>query len=468
MKKILSVIAVLIIGSVGYFVLFTQKNYNVIIFAFDGLQANHLKAYGYEKNTTPNLDAFLNTAYTFRNTVSPASWTVPSFMSIFTSLYPSEHKVVNKFVEYATVGTSTKAVRANLKELSPSAVTLAELFKKNGYATAGFTGDAGVSAAFGHAQGFDEYYDKESFGGLASSIPKAEDWLSKNKDKKFFLFIHGYDVHGQYAPNEGFDYRYVTQPYKGKYTGSTKEQGALRELSLATPGLSTLSEEDKEFWRAIYDEKISRADARFGEFMKYVDELGIGKKTIIAVISDHGTEFFEHNGIDHGHTLYGELVNTLFAIHAPNQSKGVEIKNLVSTLDLAPTLLKMTDIKDATINVMKGIDLTPSFSGADVSHDVYSETDYRLYTHKRSVTTTDGWKFIITMDTGVKELYNLNNDPREQNNLIASEEQKAHELEQKVYTHLKAIRADKGPWTIGCSPVYADQCGALSSSTKKK
>jgi choline-sulfatase len=144
------------------------------------------------------------------------------------------------------------------------------------------------------------------------------------------------------------------------------------------------------------------------------------------------------------------------------------VKGLVSTLDLAPTILKMVGIKDVMANAMKGMDLTPSFKGTDVSHDVYSETDYRLYTHKRSITTTDGWKFIITMDTGVKELYNLHNDPHEQANLVKNEEKKAYELEQKLYTHLKAMNADKGPWTIGCSPVYGDQCLALPTATGTK
>ena len=456
-------VGIAIISAIYFVAIKPKQQRNLIVFAFDGLQAKHLPAYGYDKDITPNLDKFLGDSYLDRNTVSPASWTVPSFMSIFTSLYPSEHKVVNKMVEDVT-GATTSLVKANLKNLSPNAVTLAQILKQNGYATAGFTGDAGISAAFGHAQGFDTYYDKTTFGGLDTSVPMAKDWLSKNKDNKFFLFVHGYDVHGQYAPKE-YDYRYVQKPYNGIYTGSTKEQGILREQSLANHGLS-LSAEDKAFWRAIYDEKISRADAEFGDFMKYVDSLGISDNTIIAVISDHGTEFFEHNGIDHGHTLYGELLNTLFAIHAPGQTQPKTITDLVSTLDLAPTVLSM--LKIAPVEAMKGVNISPSFSGTPVAHDVYSETDYRLYTHKRSITTVDGWKFIETMETGKKELYNLNTDPNEQANLSVKEGKIAYELEQKLFAHLKAMNADKGPWILGCSPVYADQCLPITKPTGKK
>lgn len=437
-------------------------DYNVVIFSFDGLQAKHLNKEGYPVKTTPNLDKFLDKSYFFKNTVSPAPWTVPSHISIFTSLFPSEHKVVNKFVSFNPNDTGAKSVKANLKELSPKVKTITEILKKNGYITGAFTGGAGVSASFGLGAGFDTYYDKDMFGGFDISSNKAEEWLSQNKDKKFFMFLHGYDVHGQHTPKDGYDYRYVKKPYKGKYTGSTIEQGKLREENLANGGLN-LSKEDQDFWRAIYDEKINDADQSFGEFLEFLDKLDLTKKTIIITISDHGTEFFEHKGIDHGHTLYGELLDTLFAIHLPEQQDGKVVTDLVSTLDLTPTLLNILNLKDKISNDMKGVDLSPSFSDQDVSHDVFSETDYRLYTHKRSITTKDGWKFIITMENLNKELYNLNNDPNEQNNLVNVESKIAYELEQKVYNHLKVMRADQGPWIIGCLPVYNDQCQNLPS-----
>ena len=89
------------------------KNYNVIFIAFDGLQAKHLHSYGYSLNTTPNLDKFLDKSYLFTNAVSPAPWTVPAFMSVFTSMYPSEHKVVNKFI--VNDKSQNKLEKANLK-----------------------------------------------------------------------------------------------------------------------------------------------------------------------------------------------------------------------------------------------------------------------------------------------------------------------------------------------------------------
>jgi arylsulfatase A-like enzyme len=136
-------------------------------------------------------------------------------------------------------------------------------------------------------------------------------------------------------------------------------------------------------------------------------------------------------------------------------------------LDIFPTILKLVGIKNPVPNQTKGLDLTPSFSGKDVSWDIYSETDYRLYTHKRSVETKDGWKFILTMNGPQRELYNLNTDSDEQINLIDQESKRAYELEQLIYSHLKQMGVDPlGPWPLGCLPAYGDQCQEPVANTK--
>src|SRR5512135_1149231 len=111
-------------------------------------------------------------------------------MTRFTGVYPSENRLTNKFAVYDPPTTKL----SNLKELSPELVTLAEILKQNGYATGGFTGNAGVNGFFGFDQGFDTYfYEKGKFGSMGVSIPKGLEWLRLNKNRKFFLFLHGYD-----------------------------------------------------------------------------------------------------------------------------------------------------------------------------------------------------------------------------------------------------------------------------------
>jgi arylsulfatase A-like enzyme len=219
-----------------------------------------------------------------------------------------------------------------------------------------------------------------------------------------------------------------------------------------------MSEEDVSFWRAIYDEKINRADVEFYTFLDQVQNMNLLENTIIIVMSDHGTEFYEHQNFDHGATLYSELVNVLFAIHQPGQSKGQKIDQLVSTLDILPTTLKMLGIKNPVPQQVKGVDLTPALSGKTVAHNVFSETDYRLYTFKRSLQTPDGWKFILTLENGNKELYNLKQDPQELTNLITQNPVKGYEIEQVLRQHLDEISGLRSSSQLGCSPVYGDQC----------
>lgn len=439
------------------------KDYNVILVSFDALQAAHVGSLGYARNVTPTIDAMAKDGFNFSRNMSVASWTVPASMTWFTGVYPSEHRLTNKF---AVFNPPANNKLSNLKELSPDLITLAEILKENGYATGGFTGNAGVSGFFGYGQGFDQYFfEKGKFGSMGVSIPKALDWLQAHKEKKFFMFLHGYDMHGQNVPAEGFDYRFVEKGYDRKYTGSAQEQEALREEGLEK-GMATLREEDVRFWRAIYDEKIQRTDAKFKGFLAEMERMGLMDKTIFVLTSDHGTEFHEHQRFDHGFSLYDELIHTPLIIKLPKLAAGKIITDQVSSIDVMPTILDLLDLQlPAKVKKqLRGNSLVPAFRGAAVAKDVYAETDYRQYTYKRSVITTDGWKFIYTLENKSRELYHLAKDPGETRNLVAQEPRRAYELEQQLFAHFKSIGHDLNAkqWVPGLNPVYDSQAkGAL-------
>lgn len=438
---------------------FKYKDYNLVFVSFDALQANHVHNLGYQKNITPTIDTMAEKGFNFEQAISVSSWTVPASMSWFTGVYPSQHKVINKFSTY----TQEEKVISNLKKLSPDIITLAEILKENGYLTAGFTGDAGVNGAFGYNQGFDVYFDNTTqFSGMEVSVHRAIEWIKDNKDKKFFLFLHGYDSHGQYEPENGFDYRFVDFDYKGIYNGSKEQQAKLREEGLEN-GYINLTEDDVRFWRAIYDEKINRADEKFANFLNEYEKLGLMDKTIFVLTSDHGTEFYEHKRFDHGFSLYDELIHVPLVIVLPKR-EGSSIETQVSSIDIMPTILELLniDLNQKVKYQMKGISIVPLMKGKKETRDVYSETDYRLYTHKKSIRTSDGWKFIYTFaefpnKKDVKELYNLKEDPYEMNNLIEKEPKIAYELEQNLF---RWIRDNNIPYSsqLGCLPVYMTQC----------
>jgi arylsulfatase A-like enzyme len=430
---------------------------NLLFVSFDALQASHVGCLGNGRPTTPNLDALATRSFTFRNLTSVASWTVPASMTWFTGVYPSEHRMTNKFALYAP----PLKKRANLKDLSPGLVTLADVLRRDGYATAGFTGNAGVSAGFGYEQGFDAYvHDRDRFGGFDESIPRAMEWLKTNREKKFFLFLHGYDTHGQRLPPEGLDFRFVDRDYDGKYTGSEPEQEALREEGL-DKGRLALREADVRFWRAVYDEKIARADAKFGRFLAEFERLGLADNTLVVVTSDHGTEFCEHGRFDHGFTLYQEQLHVPLFIHLPGQRGGKFIDGRSSSIDVMPTLLDLldADMPEDARRQMRGASLVPALTGGPIPRDAFAETDYRDYTHKRSLLTADGRKLVVTLETGARELYDLNADPGEMNDLAGTRPVEAEELKKRLYDHFRAIGHDleAKQWRTGLNPVYASQ-----------
>ena len=432
------------------------KEHNIVFVSFDALQAAHVGCLGYPRDVTPTIDTFAKNANLFRNAYSVASWTVPASMTWFTGVYPCEHRMTNKFAVYQPPVEKI----ANLKDLSPNLMTLAEILKKNGYATAGFTGNAGVSGGFGYEQGFDVYeHDKDVFGTLDQSIPRALTWLKTNKDRKFFLFLHGYDVHGQSSPPEGYDYRFVEKGYDKRYTGSEQEQELLREEGLEKKQLS-LREQDVRFWRAIYDEKIQRADAKFRHFLAEYDKLGLSERTLFILTSDHGTEFYEHRRFDHGFTLYDEQIHVPLIIKLPGQTAGQVINDRLSSIDVMPTILDLLEFSpEQASHPLRGKSLVPAMKGEPIGRDIFSETDYRLYTFKRSIITPEGWKLIHTLKDKSRELFYLPDDPRELKNLAEVEPIRSDALEEKLFDHFNKIGHDLRikRWEIGLNPVYKSQ-----------
>ena len=431
--------------------------HNLVFVSFDALQAAHVGHLGNPRDTTPTLDRLARDGITFRNAYSVSSWTVPASMTWFTGVYPSEHRMTNKFAVYQP----TLRRVANLRDLAPNLDTLAGVLRRAGYATGGFTGNAGVSGGFGYDEGFDTYFfEPDRFGGFDRSVPRALEWVRANRDRKFFLFLHGYDVHGQHVPAGGLDYRFVDPNYDRRYSGAEHEQEALREEGLDR-GHLTLRDADVRFWRAVYDEKVQRADERFARFLAEFDQLGLTDRTIFVVTSDHGTELYEHRRLDHGFTLYDELIHVPLVIKAPGRAGGTAVGDRVSSIDLMPTVLDLLDVRvPANAKAqLRGTSLVPAMLGEPARRDVFAETDYRQYTYKRAVIAPDGWKLVYTLESKTRELYDLTADPGELRDRAVAEPARADEMERKLFAHFQAIGHDLTArrWQVGLNPVYPSQ-----------
>ena len=275
---------------------------------------------------------------------------------------------------------------------------------------------------------------------LEPAAQSANLWLAAlKKSDKFFMFLHGYDTHGQYSLPQDYNGKFMTK--SKKFKGTKEEEIALREAKVE--GKSTnIDYSDKEFWSAWYDSKIFDADQRLGRFLGDFQKMPQAKNTIIVLLSDHGIEVFEHDSIDHGHTLYDELVHVPFIVTGPGIKKNRLVKEHVATMDLLPTLLDFLSIKPTKSlkAQMRGRSLKKALKGKSIpAADTFSETDYRDLIHKRSVRSKDNWKFIITIDDGSEELFGLNTDPSEKKNLSLSNPKKAKAMMLILDRHLNSM-----------------------------
>jgi arylsulfatase A-like enzyme len=400
---------------------------NVILISMDALRYDRTSLNGKNPSLTPNLSAFADEAVVFHDATAAAPWTLPSTMSIWTGRWPSVHQITNKLSPLS----GGKMIETSL---SAGIQTFPDLLIRSGRKAAGFTGGAGVQGKYGFSRDFDTYLDDQYFGGLDHALPAALDWLADNAASPFFLFLHGYDVHGQYPLAQS---KRSSISYSGALDGSKEEQAKLREKGLENivkPGDSAhlngeLNAEDTEYLMAVYDIKVRDADERLGSFLTRLKTMGLYEKSVIIIVSDHGDEFMEHGGIDHGATLYQEQLHVVSMIRFPGYGRRQNVTAPVRTIDMFPTVFDALGIEGPAR--VDGVSLLPLLRGEDLKLDVYAESDYRLFVHQRMV-RQGPHKLILDMLDGGRELYNLSDDPSESKDISSQDPRRTYEMEQNL------------------------------------
>ena len=319
--------------------------YNLLIISIDTLRADHLKCYGYNQDTSPHLDQLAREGVLFENLTAASSWTVPSHMSMFTSLYPSVHGV--------------ETIRSQLGEGVP---TLAQCLAKIGYLTQAFINGPSLDHHFGFDRGFKSYDDFTVLKMTALRAPPvrrnpvitdlATEWLKKHSRENFFLFLHYWDCHSDYYPPAPFD-RKFDPDYKGRENGRAIMQRAKRDDLM-----SRISIRDLAHMEALYDGGIAFTDEHVGKILQLLQDLGISGKTLVIVLSDHGEAFLEHGLLYHGNSLYEEELHAPLIMRLPGViPAGKRVAGNVSHVDLMPTALGLLQLPCPS--KIQGIDLSP-------------------------------------------------------------------------------------------------------------
>jgi arylsulfatase A-like enzyme len=296
---------------------------NLILVSIDTLRADHLSCYGYERPTTPHLDALAAEGTLFRSSAAAATWTLPSTATLLTGLLPDQHRL-----------------HSLEDRLAPSVVTLAERLRGAGYRTAAFTDGGFVGPEWGFYQGFERYdftrgeaWEPKDAAVIAE---RTAQWLEDNRFQPFFLFVHTYETHQPYTRREGFAGPFLPPGYHGPLGD---EVGA---FSLVEPGRSRA---DREWAEALYDGEIARADHYLGGLLAGLVRGPLGARTAVVVTSDHGEEFLEHGGVEHGHgKVFDENVMVPLIVRPPGGAAGREVATPVSGADVVPILLKLAGL----------------------------------------------------------------------------------------------------------------------------
>ncbi len=307
---------------------------NLILISLDTLRSDHLSGLGYDRETSPIIDAeLISKGTTFTDASSTFPQTDVSHLSIFTGLYPSAQP------KRGRVSSSDRLV------------LLAELLQRAGLETAAYTENALVSGAFGFWFGFDEFTER-SFAHGDRGRPTIEDgirYIEERRDRRFFLFLHTYKTHDPYVPGPGFESLW-------------SDEDAWHEGGPAP----WVPEKHREILDR-YDRTIREADVLVGELLATLADLGLAERTFVVVTSDHGEAFGEHGIAGHGFTPHQEALDVPMIFRGPGIPTDRRIETPVSIADLTPTLLDLLAV-EAT-EQSQGVSLAPAFAGTPLPPD---------------------------------------------------------------------------------------------------
>jgi len=378
----------------------------VLFLSVDTLAAKHCSVYGYGRRTTPELEELARDAVVFERCVANAPWTLPSYLSVLTGLYPSAH-LTQKLVADGALDNH------DYWKVADNRWTLAEALRARGYQTAASLDTAWLSPRFKIDQGFDlydlgpaSYGFYEPYYGIRYIAHQFERYLDELRvpDAPFFAFIHALDAHGPYWPEEGFlDAFRATLPADLRLTlaGAAPQTFGAMPVWMA----QTLCPPDRrphpETWpvpREVpleeiierYDEAILKTDHSIGEICDLLRARGLYDDAVIVVTGDHG-ESFAHGSYSHG-VLWEDVVRVPLLLKLPaNAHGGTRVDTSVQLVDLYPTLLELAG-GDAAREYLHGRSLLELIEGAAEDRPTFSEGGHI----DQRMVEVGGWKLIET------------------------------------------------------------------------
>ena len=392
---------------------------NVILLTIDTLRQDTLGCYGSNQNLTPFMDSIQNHCIRFSKAQSLGPYTQAAFPGILTSSY---------YLEYG--------YGKDKKKLSPYRRLVSEALKSEGIVTAGLHSNAYLCEFFGWNRGWDTFYDGMDVE-VTDQMPYIEapalnkkvlSWLStQSSEKPFFLWVHYMDVHEPYSPPK----KYLEMVDPDLDLDETIMFSLFKNVLLKR---DTSNPRQVELLKKLYLAGVRKVDDSTKELFDMVDRVGFLENTIVIVTADHGDEFNEHGGLSHDGKMYRELIDIPLFIYDPSLPNGVVCDKLVSTIDVAPTILHLFGLEPE--DRFEGQSLLPieayqergvfgeatdkhgsSEQAEDKEVHFYRQGDIKIIYYER----TEAW-----------EMYDLQQDPKELNNIVDKFPEVSAPLKEKI------------------------------------
>lgn len=392
--KFLKIFSIFIISTLSFFFLGLSlfsgqaKKFNLLLVTIDTLRADQVGIYG-GRTETPVMDKLAKTGVMFTRAYSHVPLTLPSHCSLLTGTIPPIH-----------------GVRDNGYRFPQRNKTLAEILKGNGYVTAAFVGAFPLDSRFGLDKGFDLYDD--NYGSrnpqrdLSFVERKAEEvtgrasaWLENNKDKNFFLWLHYFDPHAPYEPPPPFDRDYRGREYEGE---------------------------------------IAYTDKMLGQLLAKLNSLGLADETLIVVTSDHGEALGEHGEKTHGIFIYDSTMRVpLILFNQKLLPSGRVVTDLTGLTDVFPTILDLLNFPFGTEKIQgRSLKTTILKKYSPGDRNIYIESVGAMLDRNWAPLQgliVNNWKYI---EAPQPELYDLEKDPQELNNLYGKQPGITRQLQDKL------------------------------------
>jgi len=418
----------------------TETAPNIVMIVLDALRYDHMSAYGYDRDTTPNMARLAREGVIFRNAHSHGNRTPLAMPSAFASMYPSYTGTLGR------VGAE--------KPLADERETIAEVLRDSGYTTVSVVSNIYLKQVFSMTQGFDSSEEflrgKYSLGlyrllrrvgiiadrNYFSKTPNATEvteaalpWIDAIGDRPFFLYLHYMDSHHPYVPMPPYDTMFGNGVADPDPTALFDKTVAL--LVNEQPPL-LLAPDELQKLRDYYDGRIRYADEEIGRIIEAIENLPDPRETIIVITADHGDEFLEHGSLYHNNVLIEELIRVPLIFWAPERfAPQPDVGALVRHIDILPTFADLAGAK--VPEEAMGLSLVGLMSGESDDPDVtsISEGDFCTAINYRN------WKMVWVDSTDTYSLYDLASEDGEYRDVSHEREDIAKQLRDELDAYVR-------------------------------